>query len=271
MGDRETVARILLLVVVLGILWLVRPVVHHAEERVLVERVVDGDTLDLADGRRVRLLGINAPDKGEPGYEEARGLVKRLVEEKTVILVHEGERDRYGRLLGWVHLENGTCLNVLLVEKGLARPYLEDVEGEKKEAILRAWEKAIENRAGILGKESEHPCAGCIVIESVVYDPPGDDCENPEQEVVILGNRCNHSCNIAGWVLGDESTTHRYRFGNITVPPGERVRVHSGCGTDNETDLYWCPEEDCKAVWNNNGDTVWLWDSEGRIVLVKHL
>lgn len=49
-------------------------------------KVVDGDTFDLSDGRRVRMLGVDAPDKGECGYEEAREFARaRLFGEEVAV------------------------------------------------------------------------------------------------------------------------------------------------------------------------------------------
>ena len=60
-----------------------------AKTLVTVARVIDGDTLELANGKRIRLLGIDAPEKGQFFYEEARERLKELVEGKRVFL----ERD----------------------------------------------------------------------------------------------------------------------------------------------------------------------------------
>jgi len=48
------------------------------------------------------------------------------------------------------------------------------------------------------------------------------------------------------------------------LEPGESITIHTGSGTDTETDLYWGQES---AVWNNDGDTVTLRDENGTIVI----
>jgi micrococcal nuclease len=75
----------------------------------VVRRVVDGDSLMLADGREVRLIGVNAPEMGRDGAPEqplaraARTLLASLVEGRKVKLVYETERhDRYRRILAHV-------------------------------------------------------------------------------------------------------------------------------------------------------------------------
>lgn len=69
----------------------------------LVSSVVDGDTIDLANGETVRLVGIDTPEVGECGYDKARNRLVALVEGERVTLVQSDEdRDRYGRLLRYV-------------------------------------------------------------------------------------------------------------------------------------------------------------------------
>lgn len=98
-------------------------------ERVLVARVLDGDSIRLANGREVRYLGINAPEvyglngRPMPWAEAAKAANARLVEGRYVRLVRgEGEPDRdvYGRLLRHVY-RGRVWVNGRLVAMGLAR------------------------------------------------------------------------------------------------------------------------------------------------------
>jgi endonuclease YncB( thermonuclease family) len=77
-----------------------------SHEYVVVERVVDGDTLVLDDGRKVRLLQIDAPERGECGYERAADYLERTV--NVVVRLESdpefGDTDKYGRLLRYVHM-----------------------------------------------------------------------------------------------------------------------------------------------------------------------
>lgn len=71
--------------------------------------------------------------------------------------------------------------------------------------------------------------------------------------------------NMAGWVLKDESASHRYHFpASFVLGPGANVRVFSGCGADTSTFLYWC--NPATAIWNNDGDTAFLLDPSGNVV-----
>ena len=93
------------------------------EVREQVRRVVDGDTLELAGGQRVRLLGIDAPEKGMALWEEASARLGALVASRTVTLRVCQERDHYGRLLAKVE-EGNVSVNGTLLREGLALPLL---------------------------------------------------------------------------------------------------------------------------------------------------
>ena len=74
-------------------------------QRFLVNRVIDGDTVELGNGRTVRLLGIDTPERGECGFDRATDNLVKLVEGKTVRLTRAGENtDRYDRLLRYVDI-----------------------------------------------------------------------------------------------------------------------------------------------------------------------
>ena len=87
--------------------------------------IVDGDTIDVEiDGQpyRIRYIGIDTPEKGQPGYAEATEANAALVSGKKVTLERDvSESDRYGRLLRYVYID-GVMVNATLVEKGYAVP-----------------------------------------------------------------------------------------------------------------------------------------------------
>jgi endonuclease YncB( thermonuclease family) len=98
-------------------------------ERVTVVHVYDGDTVKLADGRRVRLIGINAPElrpeqpAGEPFANEARAILQSLIDRnnRTLLLQYGRENeDHYGRLLAHAFVDNGDNVAVHLLQSGLA-------------------------------------------------------------------------------------------------------------------------------------------------------
>jgi len=103
--------------------------VSHAET-FKVKRVIDGDTLLLTNGERVRLIGVDTPETKHPQKpvqyfgKEAYLFTKRMVEGKEVRLEYDWQRkDRYGRLLAYVYLMDGTFLNAEIIKQGYGFAY----------------------------------------------------------------------------------------------------------------------------------------------------
>ena len=87
-----------------------------------VTYIVDGDTLDI-NAIRIRLSLVDTPERGEPGFKEAKGFVSSLcLDKKGELDVDDGQRrgDRYGREIGIVYC-NGVNINEKLVNERLAR------------------------------------------------------------------------------------------------------------------------------------------------------
>jgi len=99
----------------------------YAQEWCQVRWVDDGDTIVLDDGRRVRYIGINAPEiahenkTAEPFGRQAASFNRQLVSHRFVRLEMDKEiHDAYGRVLAYVFLPDGRCVNQLMIEKGYA-------------------------------------------------------------------------------------------------------------------------------------------------------
>lgn len=98
----------------------------------VVRRVIDGDTVELADGRLVRYIGINTPEvrrrvgemwvkDPQPYAEAAADANRQLVEGKTVRLEYDVQtHDRYGRLLAYVYVGD-QMVNDALLDAGYAQ------------------------------------------------------------------------------------------------------------------------------------------------------
>lgn len=94
----------------------------NLSDEVRFYQAVDGDTFVMSSGEYVRLIGVDAPEKGEEGYQEAADFLRQF-EGKAVILEGEGaDRDSYGRLLRHAYVGN-VSLALALLESGHAAIY----------------------------------------------------------------------------------------------------------------------------------------------------
>jgi endonuclease YncB( thermonuclease family) len=121
-----------------------------------VKWVVDGDTIVLNEGSKVRYIGINAPELqrddhiGEPYADEAKHFNARLVKNKKVRLEFDIEpNDRFKRRLAYVFLEDGTFVNAEMLSQGCA--YLLYVRPNVKcqATLLAAQQSAMSAKRGI--------------------------------------------------------------------------------------------------------------------------
>jgi len=121
-------------------------------EQALVIRVIDGDTIELADGRHVRYLGIDTPEIGEPYANKATAKNKQLVKGKIVEL-QQGKRDQdeYGRLLRYVYV-NGVFVNAELVAQGYARSYIFDPDERYSQVLVQLEQYAKMKKRGLWGQ-----------------------------------------------------------------------------------------------------------------------
>lgn len=122
-----------------------------------VVQVLDGDTLVLATGERVRLLDINTPEgphdgaPAEPFSDDARARLKELVLNKDVRLnTGRKERDQYGRRLAHVYV-GATWVNGALVSEGLAVAYTFADNHMKATEVLKAEREAMATKRGLWG------------------------------------------------------------------------------------------------------------------------
>jgi micrococcal nuclease len=139
---------------------------------VFVKKVVDGDTFELSDGQKVRLLGIDTPEKYESNKLDrdaeqtkqdketimklgdiAYKYVKEFAESKKVRLERDpvnDDKDKYGRLLRYVYLEDGTCINAKIIADGYAQVY-DKFPISKLDEFRKLQREARENRRGLWG------------------------------------------------------------------------------------------------------------------------
>ncbi|MDD2752768.1 MAG: thermonuclease family protein [Candidatus Omnitrophica bacterium] len=136
---------------------------------IIVQRVVDGDTLLLENGERVRLIGIDTPELhpseklnrdsqrtqqdagtiqklGQQAYE----FTKKLVEGKAVSLEFDLEKyDKYNRLLAYVYLKDGTFVNADIVKQGYASLMTIAPNVKYADLFSKLYQEAQENQRGL--------------------------------------------------------------------------------------------------------------------------
>jgi micrococcal nuclease len=91
--------------------------------------VIDGDTVrvkvrvwdDVVKLETVRVLGVNSPERGQPGYDDAKAYTSEWIRADEVRLLYCGKRDKYGRALATLSRQ-GSVLAQELIRRGLGRP-----------------------------------------------------------------------------------------------------------------------------------------------------
>lgn len=136
----------------------------NGEMEATVKRVIDGDTFELANGERVRMIGVDTPETVKPNTpvqpygKEASDYTKKLLTDQKVTLKFDVEpRDRYERLLAYVYLSDGTFVNEKLVRDGYARIMTIPPNVAFADLFLEAEREARENNRGLWALEDRKP------------------------------------------------------------------------------------------------------------------
>ena len=114
---------------------------------VSVVRIIDGDTLDTTAGR-IRLYGIDAPERGEECFDEATGELERLA--SSSVRTERGARltDSFDRNLRYLYTQSGASIDEILISKGLAVAWTQD--GQHREHLMAVQGVAMQERTGCL-------------------------------------------------------------------------------------------------------------------------
>lgn len=143
-------------------------------ERATIDRVVDGDTVVTSTGLTVRIIGIDAPEMGACGTEEAEALLRELVEGQDVTLVNPTsvvDTDQYGRTLRYIDTGGGDDAAVGLLEAGYAiarYDYLDGYDWHPRQDAYRALDDAT---AHVCGDDAENEPAHILVIAEPEPEP----------------------------------------------------------------------------------------------------
>jgi micrococcal nuclease len=124
-----------------------------------VVRVIDGDTIEIENKIKIRLLGIDAPEKDECYFDESKSFLKELLAGEDINLEKDlTGKDRYDRLLRYVILpaedieEDDILVNRLLLEKGLAVTLAIAPDNRYRDLFSSAQEKAKKDKIGLWGE-----------------------------------------------------------------------------------------------------------------------
>ncbi len=211
-------------------------VVGCITQKATVTNVVDGDTIDISTGDRIRLAGINTPEKGELCFLDAKLFLESKVLGKEIGIMGLG-KDKYGRELAEVYLNNEN-INLALLREGLASAYYND---------NIAWESYVDaegagrNGNGCMWKESEN--GKCIEAERVGSG-------------FMLQNACNVTI-VTTALLRDTSASHRFTK-QLNIAPYSALKISEECGTDTINTIYLC-----QHIFNEDGDELLVYDSTG--------
>ena len=165
--------------------------VNPIESLVKVTRVVDGDTIEIEGGKRVRLIGMDTPEinkTGETGCfgrEAADYAIKLLTGQMIKMEKDISEVDRYNRLLRYVYVGD-TMINDKLVRDGYARVYTYPPDVKYKDKFLESEKYARENNLGLWSK-----CGSSLVPTS---------SQSPD------GNQGSINCSSNSYNCGDFKT-----------------------------------------------------------------
>jgi len=210
---------------------------YEKEEAVLL-RVLDGDTIEVnlsGELLKVRLLGINAPEKNMPFAEESKHFLEQFVNQTIYLQRDKDDADKYGRKLRYIFYGN-RFLNLELLELGFANTYIFGEQAYNTE-LIRAEAQARNLGLGIWQK-SKHECAAsnCIILKELNYTA----------DFFTIQNICNFSCQLEGWFVKDSG---RNTFYLDSLKAGE-AKTYSK-----------------KDVWNEDGDKFFMFDKQGFLVI----
>jgi micrococcal nuclease len=185
----------------------------------LVVRVIDGDTIELENGERVRYIGINTPETVHPEKpvecfgKAAKERNIELVLNETVRLERDvSDRDQYGRLLRYVYIDD-VFVNKALVEEGYAYAYTLPPDVRHADTFVTAEASAREHDRGLWSAcagatESEEDGRTCAIKGNIsasgekIYHIPG--CDYYTETVIDIGKGEQWFCTEfdaekAGW------------------------------------------------------------------------
>lgn len=162
----------------------------ETQKEISVKRVIDGDTIELEDGTRVRYIGMDTPEAGDCFGQEAARENRKLVEGKRVRLETDVQKlDKYSRLLAYVFVDE-IFVNEELVRRGVAQVLTYPPDVKYTEKFVAAQEEAKNKNAGLWDQTS---CSGSKGDAFRSYPPESSEnqaesSQSTQSGCVIKGN-----------------------------------------------------------------------------------
>lgn len=220
---------------------------HNTQVTHLVTKVVDGDTLEVEGGKKVRLIGVDTPETGECYFTEAKSRLSALILNKEIVLEKDtSEVDRYQRLLRYVYLE-GEFINGVLVAEGYARAVRYPPDVLLSEQLERLEAEAKQQGKG-LWKVCDHPTptsnpttdTNSVVPGGSSFKPVGSSPKSADFTSKPMGS--DTDCVIKGNI--SQSTDEK-----IYHTPGQRDYEKTVID-ESKGERYFCSEQEAvDAGW----------------------
>ncbi len=136
-----------------------QPLICNGGEFAQLVKVVDGDTIDVklknGETERIRLIGIDTPERGESCFDEAKQRLAVLLDRDPVRLIKDkSNRDRYGRLVRYVCNAADVFVEASLVREGLAVPYRYYPDTYYADYLQELGAEAVLEKTGCLFEEA---------------------------------------------------------------------------------------------------------------------
>ena len=145
-------------------------------------------------------------------------------------------------------------MNSELVEQGYANYYFPTGFDQYSYKLINAWKNCVNEKVNLCSR-SENVCAKCVKLSKFDY----------KNEEVVFENECNFGCELTDWQLKEEGRK-KFVFPEFVLEKNSEVLIETGEGVDTKNKLFW---EDGENVWTKTGDTLFLRDDEGKLVLWK--
>ncbi len=249
------------------------PVVTSIPKFIEVMKIQDGDTVQLVNGRFLRLIGINAPEKDEFYYQEASDKLTELVLNKVVRLEKDiSETDKFGRLLRHIYM-NDIFVGLEMLKGGYAR-VLTIPPDKKYAAEFKAAEaEAKAKKLGIWSQDNDEETegevegvsaatVGRVVINEIAW---AGTAASAFDEWIELYNTEEYDINLEGWTLKSGDNSPNMTLSGVISAEGYYLIERT------DDDAVATKEADLAGSFgagglNNNGEMLLLSDADGKII-----